>query len=403
MAQAEECIQQATLLKDNGNACFTAASRAAAGEMAVQFTKALEAYDAAIESFKKCRAAHSAALHQPTILTCLLNKAACFLKLERFDDARSCCDQVLAQDTKSAKALFRRGVAYLGLKDPALARRDLLKAKSISPTEEVCKALNDAEQAISAMAATVGDDLPPLDDMQPQLERRGWGVNQGEPVIAPPVNRPGLDSPSTPAMKPGFLSPSPSSKHASSKDSNSSEALPTLTASKDVKSDDWMRLPEVQQAMQANGEWFTPQLMENVMQNPNLVRYLQDGRMSQVLDEMKKDPQAAAAKYQHDKEVAGMLQAFTGILGNHFTGLAAQPGSAPQQQIVPDDPLQRQAEEALSDERIKAILMDSEVKEFFEELRTQNRRGYMRLQNPAFQKKVKVLVDAGLLKLEANG
>ncbi|EER18570.1 fk506 binding protein, putative [Perkinsus marinus ATCC 50983] len=65
------------------------------------------------------------------------NAALCCLKLEKYDECREYCDQVLQQDPKAVKALYRRGVAYRELKEIDKAYLDLSIAARLSPNDEV--------------------------------------------------------------------------------------------------------------------------------------------------------------------------------------------------------------------------------------------------------------------------
>ncbi|KAK9807368.1 hypothetical protein WJX73_007775 [Symbiochloris irregularis] len=85
-------------------------------------------------------------LQQP----CLLNRAACCLKLGDVAEVTSLCNQVLKEDPENAKALFRRGQASLLAKahDDALA--DLRSAAQLAPTDRgIREALHTAKQGIS--------------------------------------------------------------------------------------------------------------------------------------------------------------------------------------------------------------------------------------------------------------
>eukprot|EP01092_Planopodium_desertum_P016290 TRINITY_DN9033_c0_g1_i1.p1 TRINITY_DN9033_c0_g1~~TRINITY_DN9033_c0_g1_i1.p1 ORF type:complete len:169 (+),score=21.36 TRINITY_DN9033_c0_g1_i1:33-509(+) len=69
----------------------------------------------------------------------LLNRALCFLKLNRADDAIEDCEHVLAIEEDNVKALFRRGNAYLLKKEYAQAEKDLKKALEQRPTDAKIK------------------------------------------------------------------------------------------------------------------------------------------------------------------------------------------------------------------------------------------------------------------------
>ena len=68
---------------------------------------------------------------------CLLNMAACQLKLEHFDHVLKTCTKVLDIETSNSKAYYRRGMAYLKMKEFDLAESDLLKAKQLEPISKV--------------------------------------------------------------------------------------------------------------------------------------------------------------------------------------------------------------------------------------------------------------------------
>merc|ERR1711907_356139 len=48
---------------------------------------------------------------------CNLNKAACYLKLEDYVEAKNACNKVLEDDSLNVKALYRRAQAEHGLKN----------------------------------------------------------------------------------------------------------------------------------------------------------------------------------------------------------------------------------------------------------------------------------------------
>lgn len=67
---------------------------------------------------------------------CLLNRAACYLKLKRAQDAVDDCSAVLLIDSNNVKAYFRRGQAYIDLKNDDKAKIDLLAASKLNPSDK---------------------------------------------------------------------------------------------------------------------------------------------------------------------------------------------------------------------------------------------------------------------------
>lgn len=73
---------------------------------------------------------------KPTALSCMLNTAACQLKLQQWQDAIDNCNEVLGLDETNTKALFRRAQAWQGLKEFNNAMTDLKKAQEIAPADK---------------------------------------------------------------------------------------------------------------------------------------------------------------------------------------------------------------------------------------------------------------------------
>lgn len=67
---------------------------------------------------------------------CLLNRAACSLKLGKARDAIADCTMVLQGDKSNAKALYRRAQGYAAVKDNEAAISDLQAAKEVAPTDK---------------------------------------------------------------------------------------------------------------------------------------------------------------------------------------------------------------------------------------------------------------------------
>ncbi|XP_059371998.1 peptidyl-prolyl cis-trans isomerase D [Carassius carassius] len=73
---------------------------------------------------------------EPTALSCILNTAACKLKLNLWQEAIESCDEALELNQKNTKALFRRAQAWQGLKEFNKAMIDLKKAQEIAPDDK---------------------------------------------------------------------------------------------------------------------------------------------------------------------------------------------------------------------------------------------------------------------------
>nr|XP_046178670.1 peptidyl-prolyl cis-trans isomerase D [Oncorhynchus gorbuscha] len=73
---------------------------------------------------------------EPTAVSCILNTAACKLKMLLWQEAMDSCDEALELNQKNTKALFRRAQAWQGLKEYSKAMSDLKKAQEIAPEDK---------------------------------------------------------------------------------------------------------------------------------------------------------------------------------------------------------------------------------------------------------------------------
>lgn len=70
-------------------------------------------------------------------LTTHLNLALCYLKTNEHLLAKESCDKVLELDSQNEKALFRRGLAHLGLASPEIAIKDFQEVIKVEPKNTI--------------------------------------------------------------------------------------------------------------------------------------------------------------------------------------------------------------------------------------------------------------------------
>jgi hypothetical protein len=85
---------------------------------------------------------------------CLLNRAACYLKMERHGSAVKDCTQAIAADPKIVKAWYRRGEARYHMKLVDEARDDLAEALRLAPKDDQVRSLYEKAKK----ACTEGND-----------------------------------------------------------------------------------------------------------------------------------------------------------------------------------------------------------------------------------------------------
>ncbi|KAJ8015431.1 hypothetical protein DPEC_G00026040 [Dallia pectoralis] len=73
---------------------------------------------------------------EPIAVSCILNTAACKLKLQLWQEAMDSCNEALELNERNTKALFRRAQAWQGLKEYSKAMSDLKKAQEIAPEDK---------------------------------------------------------------------------------------------------------------------------------------------------------------------------------------------------------------------------------------------------------------------------
>eukprot|EP00054_Salpingoeca_dolichothecata_P037790 m.276021 g.276021 ORF g.276021 m.276021 type:complete len:473 (-) comp78820_c0_seq1:29-1447(-) len=169
------------------------------------YTLAVEKYQAAIE-FLKVPSSETAAIRQ----ACTLNLASCYIKLEKFGQAVTCCTEIIQKQNTNLKAFYRRGLAHEGLKNYAQSEEDLQNALKISPNDErVLEALKRVQQSLH-----VHHDVAPSSDRSSPLTPPA-SSNKHDTILPEPEQ---LDS-----------KPKPAAAHSKSQHKNTSEFTPTAT------------------------------------------------------------------------------------------------------------------------------------------------------------------------------
>ncbi|XP_055019096.1 sperm-associated antigen 1A-like, partial [Boleophthalmus pectinirostris] len=131
-AQEEARIREArfTLLKQEGNELVKKGS-----------------FQEAVEKYTQCLAL------QPKECAVYTNRAICFLRLNRFEEAKLDCDSALELDPSNKKAFYRRALAHKGLKDYLSASTDLQEVLQLDPN------VREAEQELETVTGLLRKSL----------------------------------------------------------------------------------------------------------------------------------------------------------------------------------------------------------------------------------------------------
>merc|ERR1719487_1203635 len=135
----EEKIAHGTARKDAGSKLF----RAGRTRMALASYKKVLTLFSYIDNMREENKTQAKDLKK----MCELNSAACQLKFKEFTEAKKHCDNVLKDDSKNAKAIFRRAQASLGLREFEKCIADVKKHIEIEPQSREARALLKEAQA----------------------------------------------------------------------------------------------------------------------------------------------------------------------------------------------------------------------------------------------------------------
>jgi len=178
----EEKVEYGAARKDMGTTLFKSGRLG----MALQRYKKVGDSLSYIDNFKEENKTKAKSLKQ----VCELNKAACYLKLEDFTDAKEACNNVLKDEKQNVKALYRRAQAELGLKNFAECMKDCKAVVEVDPQNREVRALlkqaqagqKEADKQAKGLFANMckalgkgpipapGKSKDPLDDMEDEEE-----------------------------------------------------------------------------------------------------------------------------------------------------------------------------------------------------------------------------------------
>eukprot|EP01138_Halocafeteria_seosinensis_P011150 gb/GECG01011387.1/.p1 GENE.gb/GECG01011387.1/~~gb/GECG01011387.1/.p1 ORF type:complete len:364 (+),score=87.88 gb/GECG01011387.1/:1-1092(+) len=214
---------------------------------------------------------------------------------------------------------------------------------------------------------------------------------------------------------------------------STSDDIPYISKpKKDDSTDESLRFPEVQEAMReklGDQKWMNEDLLKKISADHRIARGLQDPRCQQAIEDMQKDPTNAKEKYKDDPQVTEFLQAFTGLLGEHFKQMGEKEGEQgqgksegqAQEDTENFDDVMRQidaeklAEKAkrrevaqddddvrnvLSDPQVVSLLTDPNMQRILEESRNDPSKFSQYLRDPDTRAKLMTLQKAGLIRIE---
>lgn len=139
-----------------------------------------------------------------------LNLAMCMIKMSDWLEARNLCDKVIEENPTNAKALFRRGEAFIALNEHEHAKRDFLKCLEFDPENKAAKnkvtvcshQLKMIKEKEKKTFANMFDKFARIDAMKEEEARKNqlplkideWGENEKNGGSAAPEVKTNQDS-----------------------------------------------------------------------------------------------------------------------------------------------------------------------------------------------------------------
>eukprot|EP00930_Biecheleria_cincta_P101272 TRINITY_DN92900_c0_g1_i1.p1 TRINITY_DN92900_c0_g1~~TRINITY_DN92900_c0_g1_i1.p1 ORF type:complete len:562 (+),score=168.81 TRINITY_DN92900_c0_g1_i1:242-1687(+) len=203
-AQKQYYYNAAMMLKNEGNAHIKNE----------KYSDALTVYNKALDNIK----VHSGDDVEQLRLSLLLNSAMCYLKQKDYRQTVDTCEQALKINSKSVKALFRRGLARLELGQVAEGAGDVKLAAKLSPDDKTiaselarverecegkgvsAKDIAAAEKKAEAEANKAGSSQPSAGQSSASSST-GAGVPRMDKALDELSKNPELISQATEAMK----------------------------------------------------------------------------------------------------------------------------------------------------------------------------------------------------------
>ncbi|XP_066530551.1 sperm-associated antigen 1A [Hoplias malabaricus] len=104
-------------------------------------------FQSAMEKYSECLKL------KPTECSIYTNRALCFLRLDRYEEAKQDCDSALEIEPTNKKAFYRRALAHKGLKDYLSSSTDLQEVLQLDPN------VREAEQELQEVTVLLRESL----------------------------------------------------------------------------------------------------------------------------------------------------------------------------------------------------------------------------------------------------